>query len=223
MAAPPTKEGKQPPKLRLRTESGTARVLRSILFQHNLRVAVLAALTLIAAMAAWTLLYTGFSWAFVFAIAVFDPTRDSLPRDFGIVFVVAGACAVAYAWVDQRLTPNARPRDETGIGEVMTDVILLVPNITLAVAHTIRAWQCLTRTELAQAAALLHRLEEEKHVPMSGIRLQIPDPTSAMRVLFALQVTEIVELHRKENEFWLRLNALRPAALRSAHGNPAGA
>jgi len=219
MSAPVSKEGKPPPTLRIRTESGTARLLRTIFLRHNARVAALAALTLVAALAAWTLLYQVCSWLLIFALTVFGPDRDSLPRGFGIVFGFAAVCALAYAWVDQRLTPNARPRDKKGIVEVISDFILVVPNITLAVGGTLRAWQRLSKTELLQAAALLHRLGEEKRVPMSGVRLQIPDPASAMRVLLALQLTEIIEVHRKENEFWLRLNALRPAALRSGHGN----
>jgi hypothetical protein len=86
--------------------------------------------------------------------------------------------------------------------------------MTLSVGGTLGAWQRLDDEELLQAALLLHRLAEEKRVPMSGVRLEIPDPETAMRILFALQLTEIIDVRRDENEFWLKLNSLRPAALR---------
>jgi hypothetical protein len=148
-------------------------------------------------------------------MTVVAPDRDRIPPGFPMVFGAVALSALAYAWVDQWLNPNARPRDELRLGEVIADFILAVPRMTLSVGGTLRAWQHLSGSELRQAAALLHWLAEEKRVPMSGVRLEIPDPETAMRVLFALQLTEIVEVHRNENEFWLRLNALRPKSLRA--------
>ncbi len=132
-----------------------------------------------------------------------------------MVFGAVALSALAYAWVDQWLTPNTRPRAEMRLGGVIADFFLAVPRMTLSVGGTLRAWQRLSAGELKQAAALVHRLAEEKRVPMSGVRVEIPDPDAAMRVLFALQLAEIVEVHRNENEFWLRLNALRPKSLRA--------
>jgi hypothetical protein len=215
MTVPLSKEGEPPPVVRIRSEGGTAWVLRGILLRHNLRVAALAVGTLVAALVAWSLLYFLSTWAVIFIMTVVAPDRDRIPSGFPIVFGVVAISAIAYAWVDQWLTPNARPRDELRIGEVIVDFILAVPRMTLAVGGTLRAWQHLSGTELMQAAALLHRLAEEKRVPMSGMRVEIPDPDTAMRVLFALQLTEIIEVHRSENEFWLRLNALRPKSLRA--------
>ena len=41
----------------------------------------------------------------------------------------------------------------------------------------------------------------------------------AMRILFGLQITQVVDVHRDQNDFWLKLNPLRPAAqvARSLH------
>ena len=215
MTIPLSKEGDPPPVVRVRTEAGTVRVLRGIFFRHNLRVAALAVGTLVAALAAWALLYFLSTWAVIFLMTVVAPDRDRIPPGFPMIFAAVALSAIAYAWVDQWLNPNTRPRDELRIEGVIADFILAVPRMTLAIAGTLRAWQHLSDTELRQAAGLLHWLAEEKRVPMSGVRLEIPDPDAVMRVLFALQLMEIVEVFRNENEFWLRLNALRPKSLRA--------
>jgi hypothetical protein len=218
MTVPLRREDQLVPQLRIRSEQGTARVLRGSFFRHNLRVAALAVGTLVAALAAWALLYFLSGWVVIFMMTVVAPDREGIPHGFPIVFGAVALSAIVYAWVDQWLTPNARPRDEMRIGDVIADFILAVPRMTLSVGGTLRAWQRLSEMELMQAAALVHRLAEEKRVPMSGVRLEIPDPDTAMRVLFALQLTEIVEVHRNENEFWLRLNALRPKSLKAGRG-----
>jgi hypothetical protein len=49
---------------------------------------------------------------------------------------------------------------------------------------------------------------------MSSVRLNIPDASAAMRILFGLQLTQVIEVQREGQEFLLKLNALRPDALR---------
>jgi hypothetical protein len=223
MAVPLTKENKRAPVLRVRTTAGTAEALRVHFFRHNLRVLALAVGTLMASAAAWVLLYLVCWWLLVLGLAVIAPDRDEIPRGYGAVFATVAICATVYAWIDQRLTPNVRLRDKKNFLEVIVDILLVVPNMTLSIVGTLRAWQHLRPPELEQAAALLHRLAEERRVPMSGVRQQIPDPDTAMRVIFALQLGEIVEVHRDESEFSLRLNALRPDSLRFARGEVANA
>jgi hypothetical protein len=216
--------GKEPPKMRVRTPAGTARVIRAHLAQHNRRVLALAAATLIAALAAWALLYIVCCWVLVLAIAIFDLPFTRVPRHFLLVYVVAAVCGIGMAWIDQRLTPNARLRDSKTPWEIFMEFLLAVPNMTLAVGGTLGAWQSLSSAELLEAAEFLHRLGEEKRVPMSGVRLQIPDPEAAVRILFALQMTQVIDAYREENnEFWLRLNALRPPSLRMAREDSAPA
>jgi hypothetical protein len=223
MAAFGIKGRKELPVVRVRTPEGTARVLRAHLKRHNLRVLALAAGTLVAALAAWVLLYFVCCWMIVLGIAILDLPWTHIPRHFWLFYCVVALCAIGFAWIDQRLTPNARPRDKKGIGEVIMEFLLAVPNMTLAVGGTLSARQHLSDEELLQAAELLHRLGEEKRVRVSSVRLQIPDPESAVRILFALQITQVIDTYRDGNEFWLRLNTLRPAALRMAREDRAAA
>jgi hypothetical protein len=207
---------KEPLSLRLRTPEGTARVLRAHFRWHNLRVVALAAGTLFAAIASWVILYGICCWLLVLAIAVFELPFQRVPAGFLPLFMVTAGCAIGYAWIDQGLTPNARARDKKTIGEIASDILLALPRMTLAVPGTLRAWVRLNDAECLQGAELLHRLWEQKRVPMSGVRLQISDPATAARILFALQLTQIVDVQRDESEYWLRLNALRPASFRRA-------
>ena len=221
MAASVSAGRKEPPTIRVRTPAGTAEVLRAHLARHNRRVLLLAAGTLVAALAAWVLLYFVSVWILVLGISVSDLPSERVPHGLWLLYSVAALCAIGFAWIDQRLTPNARPRDDKSLYDIVLEFLLAVPNMTLAVGGTLRAWQSLSDDELLQAGELLHRLGSEKRVPLSGVRLQIPDPESAVRILFALQMTQVIDSHRDGNEFWLRLNALRPASLRMAQGDQA--
>jgi hypothetical protein len=211
------------PTLRVRTPESTARLLRAHFARHNLRVFLFAAGTLLTVIAAWLLLYFFCTWLLVIAFVVLDLPRIQIPRGFGILFVVAAVCAVIYAWIDRRLTLNEAPRDEKSAGEVVAEFLLAIPRMTLAIGGTLAAWQRLVPGDFIEAATLLHRLAEERRLPMSSVRLDIPDPVVATRILFGLQLTQVIDVQRDGQEFWLKLNPLRPAALRLAHESYADA
>ena len=220
MAASRTKDL---PQVRLRSPEGTARILRAHFARHNFRVLLLAAGTLLAALACWGGLYLVSCWLLVLGFATFDVTLTHIPTGFDTLFAVAALCAIAYAWIEERIFPNAHPRDHKNLVEIAAEFILAIPHMTLAIGGTLRAWLRLSDMELVQAASLLHWIAEEKRVPMSGVRLEIPDPATVARVLFALQLTQIIEVRRDDTEYWLKLNTLRPAELRLVREDLAGA
>lgn len=214
---------KEPPSLRLRSPEGTARLLRAHLARHNRHVLLLAAGTLLAAAGCWAILYFVSCWLLLLGFSVLDYPDTHIPPGFGLVFAVAAFCAIAYAWIDQRLTSNAHPRDDKKFGEYLSDFLLAIPHLTLACGGTLRAWLRLSDAELLQAAELLHRLGREKRVPISSVRVEVPNAASAVRVLFALQMTQLIELYRKETGYSLKLNTLRPPAFRLRREDYAGA
>src|SRR5262245_38245509 len=124
-----TARDRNPPTVRVRTVETTIRTLRAHFARHNQRVLLIAAGTVVASAAAWLLLYMVCTWVFVIAVAVFElpVSRTAVPRGFTIVFAVAAVCAMGYAWLDRRLTPNERPADEKRSGEIVSDFILAVP------------------------------------------------------------------------------------------------
>ncbi len=211
------------PSLRILSPEQTARTLRRHFARHNRGVLTLALGTLCASLALWLILYGVSCWLLILAFAAIDRSDLGIPRGFAVVFAVAALCAIGYAWIDRRLTPNELPRDDKRPGEVVSDFLLAIPRMTLAIGGTLAAWQRLSDADLEQAAALLHRLAEATRLPMSKVRLEIPDPAAATRILFALQITQVIDAQRDGQEFWLKLNPLRPAALRLARGGYADA
>lgn len=202
------------PKIRLRTPGSVAEALRAHLTRHNRQVIGLAIGTFLAAIGAWLLLYFICTWILVFNVALFDLPFTRIPRGFTIVFIVAAVCALVYTWIDNRLTPNDRPSDKKRPLEIAADFALAIPRMTLSVGSTLSARQNWEDEDYQQAATLLQRLAEKRRVPMASVRLDIPDSETAMRVLFGLQITQVVEVLREENEFWLKLSALRPDSLK---------
>jgi hypothetical protein len=209
--------------IRLISPEKTARILRRHFARHNFGVLTLALGTCCAAVALWLIVYGVCCWLLVLALTSIDRGELGIPRGFSLVFAVAALCAIFYAWIDRRLTPSEHPRDDKRSGEVIADILLALPRMTLAISGTLSAWQRLSDSDLAQAATFLHRLAEATRLPMSRVRLEIPDPAAATRILFALQITQIIDARREGHEFWLKLNPLRPAALRFARGSYADA
>ncbi len=198
----------------------TARALRQHFARHNRRVIFLALATLVAALALWLILYLVCCWLILLALAVVDAAHPQVPRGFGIVFTVAALSAMLYAWVDRRLTPNEIPRDDKRLGEILADFALMIPRMTLAVGGTLAASQRLTTAELRQAAALVHRLVAESRVLISSVPLEIPNSTARMKILFALQITKVIDVRRRDREWWV---VLEPRGRQELHLPPSTA
>ena len=204
---------KDVPTPRLVTPARTARSLRRHFARHNLHVLLLASATLLAVVALWLILYGVCCWLFILALTVIGGPHPNIPHGFGILFAVAALCAVAYAWIDHRLTPNKFPRDDKLPSEIFADIVLTIPRMTVSIGGTLAAWQRLTKAEIAQAAALLHRLSAESRVWASSVPVEIPDAAARLKILFALQITKVIDVHRRDGEWWVALDPQRPRDL----------
>ena len=198
-----------------------ARSLRAHLARHNARVLLLSAATFAGAILLWAVLYAIAQWLTLLALVVVRGEDTSLPRGFPIVFATGALSLLAYAWIDRRLTPDDMPRDEKSAGEIAEDFLLAIPRATLAACSTLTAWQRLTPQEFALAATLLDRLSREQRVAMHSLPLDIPDEEARWRIVFALQLTQIVDMRREDRDYWLVLSPLRPPAfaLRPTHAS----
>lgn len=204
---------KDAPKLRPVTPARTARSLRRHLARHNLFVLLLATYTLLAVAALWLVLYAISCWLILLALTVIDVPHPHIPHHFGFLFAVAALCAVIYAWIDRRLTPNELPRDDKTTGDFISDFVLAIPRMTLSIGGTLAAWQRLTDAELLQAAALLHRLAVESRVPIASVPLEIPKPAARSKILFALQITKVIDVCRRDREWSVTLDSQCPRNL----------
>jgi hypothetical protein len=187
------------------------RALRSHLAAHNLRVALLAFATLLASLALWYLLHLGVKWLAIFFATVIQGTEAQMPAGIDNLFWFIAAALLTVAWIDRRLRPDDRPRDHKSIAEILWEFVLAIPRVTLSVGGTLSAWQHLDRRELAEAASLIERLATERRLRLNSLPLEIPDAPRRFKILFALQLVQVIDIRREDRELWVVLSPLRPA------------
>lgn len=190
-----------------------ARVLRSHLAAHNLRVALFTALTFIVAVVLWYALYLAANWLALLFVTAVEGTEARVPRVIENAFWFGAAALLAVAWIDRQLRPDDRPKDHKSIAEIVWEIALAIPRLTLSVWGTLSAWQHLDARERAEAVALIERLSEVRRIRLSSMALEIPNAPRRFKILFALQLVQIIDIRREDREFWVALNPLRPSSL----------
>ena len=195
----------------VKSTSTLVRALRAHLAAHNFRVALLSFLTLLGAGALWYGLYLAANWlALLFSTAV-EGTEARVPGGVENLFWFAAAALLAVAWIDRRLRPDDRARDHKSIREQVWECVLALPRLTLSVGGTLSAWQHLDRRELTEAVFLIERLSVERRIRLNSLALEIPNAPRRFKILFALQLVQVIDIRREDREFWVLLNPLRPA------------
>jgi len=204
---------------RLREGPELARALARHLEAHNRHALLLALGTAVAALLLWVALYVVARWLTLLAVTVIGDGTAPVPRGFDAVFATAMAGLLAYAWVDRRLTPDDRPRDQKSAVEIAQDLILLIPRVTLAIFSTLGVRQRLPPPELDQAAAFLTRLAGAERLPMQAAGYDFPLAEARDRILLALQITGLIDvLHTREGAI-VSLGTRLPAAFRLEPSN----
>ena len=137
---------------------------------------------------------------------------DGIPRTFLRWFIATALVSTAWAWLRRRLLPAEMPRDKKPFWEVASDFLLAVPRITLSLFSTISAWRRLSDAELDQAASFIHRLAEERRVPLPSVPQEIPDARVREKVLLTLQLMQIIDLQKRDRDWFVTLHVSRPRA-----------
>lgn len=190
-----------------------ADALRVHFAQHNRRATWFAAITLAGSLLMWAALYILAHWLTLLFVTVVSEGTEPLPRGLPIVFATAMAGLLAYAWVDRRLTPDERPRDTKPFVEIAGDIVLAIPRFTISAWSTFTARQHLRDAEIDLAARFLARLMPAGRIPLPSVGYEIPEAAMRERVLFALQITGVIDvIHGREGTSIL-LSAQRPASL----------
>ncbi len=195
--------------------ASVARALRSYLAAHNARVVLLATLTLLASVVLWYALYLGANWLALLFVTAVEGTEARLPVVVENAFWFGAAALLALAWIDRQMRPDDRPKDYKSATELVLEIVLAIPRLTLSVWGTLSAWQYLDARERAEAVALIERLGEERRIPLSRMAVEIPHAPRRFKILFALQLVQIIDIRREDREFWVSLNPLRPPALKA--------
>ncbi len=168
--------------------------------RHNRRVIGLALMTLLAAAAAWALVYFVFYWLVLLAMTFARPFDAQVPWQFGPIFAAGALLLCALCWLARRIWPDERVRDKKTILETALDVVLAVPRMTLAAWGNFRALRRLDADEVALAQRLLAAIAREERLSIYKIPLEIPDEKTRVKVLLALQLTELIETRRRDGE-----------------------
>jgi hypothetical protein len=198
--------------LRILTPASTARILRAHLARHNLRVFFLAFATLLFSLGLWVVLYGLAIWLTLLVVSAEGVTETGVPRTFLPWFIAFALVSVAGAWLGRRFLRQEIALDKKPPVEVASEFLLAIPRVTLSIFSTISAWRRLSAAELEQAASLIHRLAEERRIPLPSVPQEIPDARSREKVLLTLQVMQIIDLQKRDRDWFVTLHVSRPRA-----------
>jgi hypothetical protein len=179
--------------------------LRKHFASHNRRVIFLAIFTLVFAIAAWALAYFILHWLTLLAMTVFIDIDASPPPDFAVVFILSGLALVALVLITHRLHPIERLSDRKRWWQIAGDLILAVPRATASIWGTISAYQFLDERELELAWRLMKRIHEQRRLSIFSVPQEIAGERDRNRILVALQLTDLVEVHTIGSEIRLLL------------------
>jgi hypothetical protein len=187
--------------------------------RHNRRVVTLSALTFAAALVLWAGLYVVAQWLTLLAAAAIAGESTPLPPRFPAFFSFGAAALMGLAVIDRWLTRDERVRDEKSGAAICMDFVLAIPRVTLDAWGTLRAWQHLSPSELALAAAFIERLAGVSRLPLHAAAIELPDPSARAKILFALQLTQVIAVQRRDGEFCITLDPLQRQSLRLPAGD----
>ena len=188
-----------------------AATLRRELAGHNLRVVLLSVLAAVTSVILWVAFYAVAYWLTLLFITAVKGSDSAVPGPFRAVFLAVAGFLLAFTWIDHRLHPDDRPRDKRSTGEIVLDFVLVIPRVTLSVWTTLTAWQTLTDREIERAGRLLAQLEAERRIRLQTMPIEIPSENARTRILYALQLTQFIDIRREDHEYWVILNPLRPS------------
>lgn len=198
--------------LRILTPTSTARMLRAHLVRHNLRVIGLAFVTMTMAVALWILLYWLACWIILLVSSVAGNSEAGIPRAFLRWFIALALVSMAWVWLCRRFLPHERPRDKKPPLEIASEFLFAIPRITLSMFSTISAWRRLSDAEFEQAASFIHRLADERRMPLPSVPQEIPDARAREKILLTLQIMQIIDLQKRDRDWFVTLHVSRPRA-----------
>lgn len=181
----------------------------------------MAGVSLAAAVLLWNLAY------FFFVLILLGLTTAAL-GDVGMPrWIPASALALAIALLAWGLLDAWARRfepvtDRHIIGwHLFGDFVLLPVRVTLAVWGNLSAMRWLNREEIERAWALLHEIRDRGKAQVSALSLVEPDANRLFRLLTALQLTQLIDLHKGEQDWFYTVRGDQAESLqRMLAGDP---
>lgn len=190
-----------------------ASALRAEFARHNHRVLLVVSLTALVAGSLWYLFYAALSWLTVLGASVIKGLDAKPAEVLPAVAIYSAALLIIVTAIARHWSPDDVARDHRSLLESLADFLLAVPRATLAVWGNLSAWQRLNDHHLAFAGVLLEQLAQEERLPLYHLPLLIPDRRTRRKVVFALQLVQLIELRREKGVAYLRLTRRAKRAL----------
>lgn len=185
--------------------------------EHNRACWAAAVFSLFGALIGWSLLFALFYVGALLAEGI--RTGDLiLTRPGSWVYgTAAGGAALMLAWTAlHRYLKRFQPPPDRPIigGHVLPEILLLPPRMTLAIWDHLHARVPLKRGEIPEAWDLLLVIFDRGRAGLPMLSQDFPDPVRLSRFLLALQLTEWIDLHRGDQDWFYRVRSDEAALLR---------
>lgn len=180
------------------------RALRAHFASHNRQVILLAAAASVAALAFWTILYLGIEAVVMIASTASRGTDFTETPALRAAYIAGAAFVCALVFIAQRFSKRRLPPDHTSLGRTFSDIVLMLPRMTVFIWNGLRAWQTLKPREMRLAWRVLQRIEQERRVDLATLPLEIPNDGEREKIVVALQLVELVEIHPGDEGFYMR-------------------
>jgi len=199
----------------MHSESSISHALRAHIRTHNLGVLSAVVFILIFTSALWTGIYFLCYWLLFFKHTVLDQDIWITPSGFIKEYAaVAVALVIAARFLDQLIPPD-KARDHRSKLELVINLLMFLPRCTLNMLESLSALVWFSKKHLKAAALFIEYLQHHGRMNMQELPLAIPDESMRNRILFGLDIMQIVEVRLLDNVFWLSLSSITPKAFQT--------
>jgi hypothetical protein len=177
--------------------SGIEAFVRTEIARHNRRVAIVCIITLCAAVAAWFFAYAIFAWLSILFASIARGLDATMPRHLPVIVLYGAGVLLLIALTMRAFPQDERPVDHRSFLQIIMDILLALPRLTIAMWTNLAAWQRLSDAEVGQAAQLLEYLRDASLLPVQQLPLIIPEKRACRRIVLALQLAQLIEVKRR--------------------------
>lgn len=196
----------------------TPSVFRARIAEHNRNCWFASLLSLFGSFFAWLFIFALYTGAVLLFETVFTGDASLLRPPFWY-YPVGAALLVSILLVATLIRWRRRYRpivDRAIIGfHLIPEVLLLPAHLTFAIWDHLAARIRLTRAELENAWQLLLQIHEMKRADTARLAYVCPDQRQLQHLLLALQLSDWIDLHRGEEDWFYRVRSDREPLLKS--------
>ncbi|HWB58419.1 MAG TPA: hypothetical protein VG733_02965 [Chthoniobacteraceae bacterium] len=191
----------------MNAEEDIPEVFREHIRRHNREALLLAVITFVAAVVLWTVCFVAIYGIIMLGLSAAQGTEAHFPRGYVAVFAGGALLLFAIALIMRKVRPGHLVVDHKSGFENFLDILLVLPRITFEVWGNLSALVFPTEREMHAAWALLQTMGERRgKIRVQELPLEIPKSLLRSRVVFLLQLAELVVVRNHHDGVWLALN-----------------